>query len=124
MRPVVLRDDEPPDDAVVVIRGGEMVSESVRRSAERNHQEFGFFGISVYLAEGVMVEVLCATVSRLTRYAKVRLSTAGRLLSRGFALLPTLERPHFDVMLPDLAGPTLSRLNECFDPPLPNPGRP
>ena len=124
MRPVVLRDDEPPDDAVVVIRGGEMVSEFVRRSAERNHQEFGFFGVSVYLAEGVTVEVLCATVSQLTRYAKVRLSTAGRLRSRGFELAPTLERPHFDVMLPDLSDATLSRLNECFDRPVPNPGRP
>ena len=49
---LVLRGEEPPDDAVVVIRGGEhgLAPETVIRTARRNFQAFGFLGVSVYLA--------------------------------------------------------------------------
>ena len=30
---------------------------------------------------------------------------------------------HYDIVLPDLSDETLSRLEECFDHPVPNPGR-
>ena len=59
----------------------------------------------------------------LERYAKVRFSTVGRLRALGFALLPTLATPHFDVLLPDLKAPTLDRLEMGFDSPVPNPAR-
>ena len=123
MRPVVLRADDPPDDTVVVVRGGEMLSESVRRSAERNNREFGFYGVSVYLAIDVPLAELCATVDQIARYGQVRLSTAGRLRSEGFPLIPTIDHPHFDIVLPDVAHRTLGRLQECFGPPVLNPGR-
>ena len=47
----------------------------------------------------------------------------GRLRGAGFALLPTLERPHYDVVLPDLSVQTLDRLERAFDAPVPNPAR-
>jgi hypothetical protein len=43
--------------------------------------------------------------------------------SLGFALIPTLDRPHFDVVLPDLDDATLDRLELGFDVPIPNPAR-
>jgi hypothetical protein len=124
VKPFVLRDEDPPDDAVVVIRGGEMESDSVRRSAERNHDAFGFYGISVFVAVDQPVRVLCANLGQIARYSKVRLSTAGRLRSEAFPIIPTLDRPHFDIVLPDLEHRTLARLDGCFGPPQPNPGRP
>lgn len=39
------------------------------------------------------------------------------------ALLPTLARPHFDVLLPDLDDETLDRLELGFDNAIPNPAR-
>ena len=123
MRPLVLRGEDPPDDTVVVIRGGEMENVFVRRSAERNHEEFGFFGISVFAAEDRTVEDLCAHLPQLARYRRVRLSTAGRLRACGFALVATMARPHVDVVLPDASDATLERLDGCFDPPIDNPGR-
>lgn len=57
------------------------------------------------------------------RYGKVRLSTVGALRAAGFAVIPTLARPHYDVVLPDVTAPTLSRLEGCFEPPVPNPAR-
>lgn len=71
MTSIELRDEEPPDDAVVVVRGGEMNSAFVRRLAQD----------------------------------------------------PTLARPHFDVLLPDLADGTLDRLELAFDQPIRNPAR-
>jgi hypothetical protein len=38
MNPLVLRDELPPDDTVVVVRGGEMNSEFVRRTAKRSFE--------------------------------------------------------------------------------------
>lgn len=34
MNPLILRDEQPPDDTVVVVRGGEMNSEPVKLSAQ------------------------------------------------------------------------------------------
>lgn len=123
MKPLILRSEEPPDDAIVVVRGGEMKSTFVRETARDSFEEFGFYSISVFLAVDVPVDELCASEPRLARYGKVRVSTAGRLRRRGFVLLPTLDRPHFDVLLPDLSDEALERLDESFDPPIVNPGR-
>lgn len=124
MKSIVVRDEEPPDDAVVVVRGGTMNSEYVRRTATDSFDEFGVHTVSVFLALDAGADDLCRQRPELERYGKIRLSTAGRLRSLGFALVPTLERPHSDVVLPDLADATLDRLELGFDQPIPNPARP
>lgn len=123
MSPIVLRDEEPPDEAVVVVRGGEMGSEHVRRTAADAHEEFGIYALSVFLALDEPVADLCGREPYLARYGKVRLSTVSRLRAAGFALLPTLSRPHYDVVLPDLSGGNLARLDACFSEPEANPAR-
>lgn len=123
MNPIVLRPEEPPDDAVVVVRGGEMTGAFVRRTATDAHDELGSYAVSVYLALDADVEELCAAEPYLLGSGKVRLSTVVRLRSGGFPLLPTLDRPHYDIVLPDLDDATLRRLEGCFDPARPNPGR-
>lgn len=123
MNPIVLRAEVPPDDVVVVIRGGEMTGEFIRRTASDAHEELGIYAVSVFLTLDAAVEELCALEPFLVRYGKVRLSTVGRLRARGFPLIPTLDRPHYDIVLPDLDDPTLLRLDECFDPAVKNPGR-
>jgi hypothetical protein len=60
---------------------------------------------------------------RLAGYRRVRLSTFGRVRSAGFAVLATFDRPHFTLVLADLSDLTLTRLDRCFDAPLPNTGR-
>ena len=123
MKPIVVRDERAPDDAIVVVRGGEMNSDHVRRTATDAHDEYGVFTVSVFLALDGSVERLCGDRPELQRYGKVRSSTVGRLRSLGFALVPTLDRPHYDVVLPDLDDATLDRLEVGFDLPIPNPAR-
>lgn len=112
----------PPDDGVVVVRGGHMNSEFVIRTASRTFDEIGLWTVSVFITAGSVLE-LCRSVVELERYGKVRLSNVGRLRSLGFVLIPTLNFPHFDVVLPDLDGSTLDRLELAFDVPIPNPAR-
>ena len=101
-----------------------MHSAYVIRTASDVHDEYGMFSISVFLTLDMTVEELCVQEPYLARYGQVRLSTVGRLRESGFALLPTLARPHYDVVLPDIEDPTLHRLDGCFAAPIPNPGRP
>jgi hypothetical protein len=120
---IALRDEEILDDAVVVVRGGEMNSDHVRRTATDAHDEFGLYTVSVFLVLDSSVEKLCRDLPELQRYGKVRLSRVGRLRLLGFALIPTFDRPHFDVVLPDITDTTLDRLELGFDQPIANPGR-
>ena len=95
MRPIVLRDEDPPDDAAVVVRGGLLSPESVQRTVERCRREYGFLGLSVYGAIGITVAQLVATVPQVgpIRYRQLRLSTFGLVRAAGFAAWPTNRFP-------------------------------
>jgi hypothetical protein len=123
MRPILLRDEQPPDDVVVVVRGGLLTPDSVRMTVQRCRREYGFLGLSVYAAVGVTVAGLVATVSQLgpDRYRRLRLSTFGAWHVAGFPLWPPNLFPHFSIVLPDLQAPTLARLEACFGPPQASP---
>jgi len=122
---LLLRGEDPPDDAAVVIRGGErgLDDDVLRRTAERTFEDYGFYGVSVFVAVDVPVAQLCAEVEEVRRYGQVRLSTVGRLHEAGFTLLSTGRRPHYDIALPELSGTTLEHLRDAFGPPMVNPGR-
>jgi hypothetical protein len=122
VEPLVLRDEDPLDDVVVVVRGGEMASDFVRRSAQNAYDEVGIYAVSVFCALDDSPEALCGTEPFLARYRKVRMSTVGRLRGLGFPLIPTLGRPHYDIVLPDLGAQTLGRLDAAFDDAIDNPG--
>jgi hypothetical protein len=119
--PIVLRQEDPPRDVVVIVRGGLSTAAGVRESAADAFEEFGIYAVSVFLALDEPIEVLCGTSgsSVATSGSGVPL---GRVRAAGFALLLTLDRPHYDVVLRDLTDATLDRLDSSFDPPEPNPG--
>jgi len=86
-------------------------------------EDYGFHGVSVFVALDGAVARLCAEVDEVRRLGQIRLSTVGRLRQAGFTLLSTGRTPHFDVALPDLTGTTLGHLRAAFGPPTANPGR-
>ena len=109
---VLLRGEDPPSGSAVVVRGGErsVDAEILRRTATHSFEEFGFYGISVFAVVDGTLEALCSSLDQVRRYRQIRLSTVARLHERGFALLATGRRPHFDVVLADLDDRTLERL--------------
>lgn len=60
---------------MVVVRGGQMASECVRRTARDAFEGTGVCSLSVYLTLDDPVEQLCRGEPFLARYSKVRLST-------------------------------------------------
>lgn len=121
-RPLPLRAEQPPDDPTVVLRAGVMDVDNMRRAAQRAFDIYAVFGISVEGVLDVTVQEACRN-ERIVGYRHVRLSSFGRVLSEGFALLATFDRPHFTLVLPDASELTLARLDRAFDAPIPNPGR-
>jgi len=121
-RPLPLRAEQLPDDTTIVLRGGTMAVGDGRLAAERSFARSAVLGISVEGVIGTTLQDACRS-ERLIVFRRVRLSTFGRVRAAGFAVLATFERPHFTLVLPDLAELTLARIDRCFDPPIPNPGR-
>lgn len=124
VEPLLIRQEEPPDDAVIVIRAGVMDSGDLGKSAMQCFERYGLLAISVEAVIDATVDEACRTSPRLGRYRQIRLSSFGRLRKGPFAVVATFEPPHFSVPLPDLSELTLARLDRCFDAPIPNPGLP
>ncbi len=118
MRTIRLRGEPPPDNAVIVVRSGVLEQRSdtdLGDKASENHDDYGFWGLSVLVVAESGVTALCETDPRVRRYNRVSLSTVGRVRRAGFPLLDTGDAPHFDIVLPDLESATLQRLRDCFD---------
>jgi hypothetical protein len=124
VQPMPIRREQPPDDAVVVVRAGVMDRRGLEEAASRCFDGYGILGISVEAAINTPVATACRTSRHLIRYRHVRLSTFGQLRTSGFAVVATFAHPHFTVTLADLSELTIARLDRCFDEPIPNPGRP
>jgi len=119
----VVRAETPPDDSVIVVRGGLASFDSMRRTAEVSQILHGFFGVSVFLAFDLSLEELVRRTSELApeRYKQLRTTTVGAVKQAGFELLATGEWPHYDIVLADLSDATVERLRDCFGPPFANP---
>ena len=119
-----VRDEAPPDDTVVVVRGGLAAADSIRRTAEVSLALHGFYGVSVLLAFDLSIEDLVRRTPELApeRYKQLRTTTVRRVRQAGFELLAFGEWPHYDIVLADLSDETVEGLRACFGPPFANPG--
>ncbi|NBO67917.1 MAG: hypothetical protein EB144_03190 [Actinobacteria bacterium] len=120
MDQLFLRKESPPDDAVVVIRGGNMMQESLRKSADASFYETGLYLISVFLVEEQKLDDVCAR-PELRRYRSIRTSSVGNLRATEFLLLATFQSPHYDIALANLSDQNLLKLISCFSPAIRNP---
>lgn len=111
-----------PDDAVLVVRGGEIDPGALRSDAEtfrRRFDQWGRHGVSGFLAaDDDEVDVLCET--RLERFATVLVFRRPELLAAGIEVVPTFRRPHVTLAHPDLDA-LVSGLRSCEHVEIPNP---
>jgi hypothetical protein len=109
--PYRVRTEQLADDALVVVRGGDLDIDLIRSDAVAAHARFGEYGISVFGADDdAAVDVLAR--DRLAQFAVLVLMTAGTIRRAGLELRPTFRRPHYTIMLPDL-DPDVDRLMNC-----------
>ena len=126
LRPHV-RDEEPPADAIVVVRGGPVTSANLAHHAQRTHAAFSLDGRPLW-----GVSVACALddigsashdglLRRFASYRAVHLPTVGQLSAAGFDLLPTFQRPHFTLCLAAGTDIEMRRLLAALGDPRDNP---
>jgi hypothetical protein len=109
----LLRNERVPEDATIVVRGGSDTLEKLRRHAERTARAWSLdgqplLGISVFAVLDMPLEDLLR--QRFTSFRTIHLPTAARLVSHGFHLLPTGQRPHYTVRLRRATDTELGRL--------------
>lgn len=110
-----------PDEAVVV-RGGQMASETLRINAEAHRAEFpGEWAISVSSAD-VLNEREIAEASPWILNGSVRVSSVGAIRALGHDVVPSGQFPHADLILDSAPSEILwEDLRGVFDDPIPNP---
>ena len=120
LRPYV-REEPPPDHAVLVVRGGPVTIEKLRAHSQRTQRTFALdgqpvWGVSVFCAleeSGAMS--LDGILSGLLRsYPAVHLPRARTVLEAGFQLLPTFDRPHYTLRLSSNEDNELQKLVRTF----------
>lgn len=123
------RDEPPPRDEAAVVRGllhaAGLGDGELRDNAALNHDLYGFYGISVWLADGPRdVESLERT--KLRKFDRYAVFTAADLRERDLRLWPTGQAPHYDVVYGDggevaalverlLGAPYVVRVNRHVD---------
>lgn len=123
----LLREEAPPSDGVLVVRGGPSSIERLLDHAQRTHDAYTFdgeplWGVSVFCAlDDVGPASLDALLRRFGSYRVVHLPTVGGVVDAGFDLLPSFRRPHFTVRLTDAEPGTLTHLLDALGPARPNP---
>jgi hypothetical protein len=90
--------DRLDDDETVVIRGGRLDPALLRADAERYHDIYGQYGISVFAARDATVDELAQEVP-LVRFETLTLVRVRALRAAGFRLDPTGRNlRHFTVV--------------------------
>ncbi len=120
-----MRTEAPPDDLLLVVRGGanSLNDVALERSTSDCFEEFGFFGVSVFAAAGDDLVALSSEVQAIRRRRQVRSARCGALRQAGFEVAATFPNPtHYSVVLAVATVETFASLRECFSPPYDNPG--
>jgi hypothetical protein len=121
----LLRDEPPPDDLLLVVRGGarSLSDVALDRSAGDCWDQHGFFGVSVFAAPGDDLIALSRSNTAIRRRSEIRTARCGALRAGGFEVAATFTNPgHYSVVLPDATPERFALLRSCFSPPVENPG--
>jgi hypothetical protein len=95
--------DQLTDADTVVVRGGTLDPGAMRADAQRHHDIYGTYGISVFAARDTAVDEL-AQQPPLVRFSMLTLVRVGALRQAGLQLEATGRNPrHFTVAFDDLA---------------------
>jgi hypothetical protein len=122
LEPITLRSGEPVPGMLVVRLGTRTLDEDLlRRSITACHYRWGIWGFSVLGTPGASLDELAAIRPVVATRPRIFVAEATSLVMDGFVLLPTLESPHWTVVLADDSGEQLNRVRRHFREPLPNP---
>jgi hypothetical protein len=120
------------DEAVVVRGGAQWSREGLISSAEAHYRDRGEYALTVWsFPDKTAKDIVFAVGDESFPHGKIRVSTAGRLRSVGFEVIPSEAnqaeppghvdvKPNFNQPLHDASADAFIA---AFDPPIPNPLR-
>lgn len=122
MEPLILRDDPIPD-LLVVVRLGSVTLEdaALQKSVEECHERWGIWGFSVLEVPSRDYELLARLRPIVATRRMLLVAKGSDLIAAGFPVLPTLDHPHWTVVLPTPSVEQFAAARGCFDGPIPNP---
>jgi hypothetical protein len=98
-----VRSEVPPDDVIVIVRGGPIAAEKIVEHALRQAREYSYEGrpmysvsVSLTVDGWDLASLLAGPLSSRTSFVA---STVGAVRRAGFGLLPTYDAPHYDLLL-------------------------
>ena len=97
------RDELPPPDVALVVRGDLLDSLRLAADATDNFEIYGFYGISVFV-ENDAADVDWITAHKLARARMLALFRTGDLLGAGLELWATGQAPHYECGPPGRGG--------------------
>jgi hypothetical protein len=122
-----LRDERPPDETVVVVRGRPATPSKLVEHAQRTHDVYvldgaPIWGVSVFCAlDDIGSASLDGLLDHFASYRLVHLPLVQTLRAAGFDLLPTFGRPHYTVRLDGIEREVIDRLVGALGTPEANP---
>lgn len=120
----LVRDERPPGDDVIVVRGGPLtaqkfVEHALRQQAVFTYRDEPMVAISVDLTiEGWTVERILR--ERMWSRSKYATAIVGELRSAGHEFVPTGTAPHYSLTMPDATEAVAVELLAHFGPTLVN----
>jgi hypothetical protein len=104
-----VREEMPPRNASVVLRGGPDTVSLLRSHAKRLNRLYSLdgapvFGVSVFVAYGDIGPMSERAIlsMKLHSYPAIYRTTVGDLLDAGLHVLPTFAAPHYTLLIPNL----------------------
>ena len=121
-QPLVLRDEAVVPGLLVVRMGVHTMSfERLTESAEQCHENWGFWGLSVFEVPDGDYERLARQRPASAAGSRMLIADGHELVDDGFPLLPTLDAPHWTVVLAAPTAALFERVRGHFRGPIENP---
>ena len=96
-----------------------MLHEDLNRTLTRFHNDYSLYGFSVYCDPGMSLRESYDSRFQLQGYRKLRTATVGAIKALGLRILPTNDKGHFTIVLPEpLSISNYSELHAAFSNPI------
>ena len=120
--PIALRDDAVVPGLLVVRLGVRtMGNDLLLRSVEQCHERWGIWGFSVLEVPEADYDQLARLRPIVAERRQLLVADAAALIDDGFPLLPTLDYPHWTVVLAAATDDMFERVRGHFEGPIANP---
>ena len=122
MESLTLRDESVPDLLVVVRLGSvTLADEALQKSVAESHERWGIWGFSVLEVPGGDYDLLARLRPIVATRRLLLLAGGPDLVAAGFPLLPTLDHPHWSVVLSEPSPEQFAAVRREFHGPIENP---